>query len=67
MDFFLARVVGFGGDGHLFVVVHLDRGKGGGRLHGRRGVVAGHGRQRQPKQATAGIARKILIVLDCII
>ena len=47
--FFLC-VVGFGGDGHLFVVVHLDRGKGGGRLHRRRRVVAGHGRQSQPQQ-----------------
>ena len=48
--FLFARVVGFGGDGHLLVVVYLDRGKRGGRLHGRRGVVAGYGRQRQPKQ-----------------
>jgi hypothetical protein len=39
---------------------------GGGRLHGRRGVVAGHGGQRQPEQ-DGGIARKVLIVLDCII
>ncbi len=43
-------VIRFGGDGHLFFVVHLDRGKRGSRLHGRRGVVAGHGRKRQPQQ-----------------
>jgi len=45
---FQLRVVG--GDGHLLVFVHLDRGKRSGRLHGRRCMVAGHGRQCQPEQ-----------------
>ncbi len=60
-------VVGLGGDGHLLLVVHLHGGKCRGRLHGRRRVVGGHGRQRQPEQQRAEIAREFLIVLDCII
>jgi hypothetical protein len=47
---FFLGVVGFGGDGHLFFVVHFDGGKGGGGLHGRRRVIARHGRQRQPQE-----------------
>ena len=42
---FFPGVIGFGGDGHLFVRVHLDGGKGCGRLHGGRSVVAGPGGQ----------------------
>jgi hypothetical protein len=44
------RIVGFRGDGKLLVVMHLDGGKGRSRLHRRRSVVAGHGRQSQPQQ-----------------
>ena len=45
-------VVGLGGDGELFVGVHLDGGKVGGGLDGRRGVIAG--KDRRPRQCEDG-------------
>ena len=47
---FFLGVIRLGGNGHLLLVVNLDSGKGGGRLHGRGDVVRSHRRQRQPEK-----------------
>jgi len=48
--FLLARVVRFDGNGDFLILVYFGGRKRRGRLRWRRGMVARHGGQRQPKQ-----------------
>ena len=65
--FLFLRVVGLGGDGHIFFVVDLDGGETWSRAAPAGLVIAGASRERETQSPEANRLQTTFIVLDCII